>query len=430
MRTFVFLVFLTISSTISAAAQTAAQMKAAGDAERAADAAYNAGDMPTFLSQMEAADRNRPNHPRITYNLAVAFAKNSRSSEALAAISRLAKMGLAFAVEKDEDFEVLKGTEAFAALVTEFTRNRTPVINSSRSIGIEDKNLIAESVAFESGSRSFFIGSVHLGKIVRVSNDGTVHEFSSPTDGLWSVLGMKVDEKRGVLWAASSAFPQLKGYKVADKGRSGVFKYDIRSGRLIGKYLLPHGEDHGLGDVLIGNDGTVFASDSVSPYIYRIAPGSDSIESFIHSDIFASLQGITFGKDQNEMYAADYSKGIFRIKMRSKEIVQLRPARNVTLLGIDGMYYFGGRLIAIQNGVNPNRVISLEVRGDTIPSFTILESAHPDYMEPTLGVLIGNDLHYIANSQWPMVNEKAELSLDKLRSPVVLKLDLKKVVKN
>jgi hypothetical protein len=193
---------------------------------------------------------------------------------------------------------------------------------------------------------------------------------------------------------------------------------------------LPHGEDHGLGDVLIGNDGTVFASDSVSPYIYRIAPGSDSIESFIHSDIFASLQGITFGKDQNEMYAADYSKGIFRIDMRTKEIVQLKPARDVTLLGIDGMYYFGGRLIAIQNGVNPNRVISLEVRGDTIPSFKILESAHPDYMEPTLGVLIGNDLHYIANSQWPMVNEKAELSLDKLRSPVVLKLDLKKVVKN
>jgi len=129
------------------------------------------------------------------------------------------------------------------------------------------------------------------------------------------------------------------------------------------------------------------------------------------------------------MYVADYSKGIFRIDIRTKEIVQLKPAPTVTLLGIDGMYYFDGYLIAIQNGVNPNRVVSLEVRGDTIPSFKTLEATHPDYMEPTLGVLIGSELHYIANSQWPLVDEKAELSLNKLRSPVVLKLDLKKAHK-
>ena len=428
MRSFVFLLLVCIGA-LTLTAQTPAEMKAAGAAERAAGAAYKAGDMASFLSHMEIADRNRPNHPRLIYNLAVAYAKNSRAVEALASLSRLSKMGLGYAVDKDEDFAEMRGNPEFASLVMGFARNRAPIVKSSRSFGIEDKQLIAESVAYDPASKSFFVGSVYQGKIIRIDNSGKVQDFSASVDGLWSVLGIKVDEKRGMFWAASSAFPQLKGFKPEDKGRSGVFKYDIKSGKLLGKYLLPVGENHGLGEVLIGRDGTVFASDSVSPFIYRIDPESKTIELFITSDLFASLQGITFGKDQNEMYVADYSKGIFRIDIRTKEIVQLKPAPTVTLLGIDGMYYFDGYLIAIQNGVNPNRVVSLEVRGDTIPSFKTLEATHPDYMEPTLGVLIGSELHYIANSQWPLVGEKAELSLDKLRSPVVLKLDLKKAHK-
>ncbi len=172
----------------------------------------------------------------------------------------------------------------------------------------------------------------------------------------------------------------------------------------------------------------MYATDSISPVIYKIDAKGDEIEEFVRSDNFASLQGLTFASGGKELYVADYSKGIFRVNTENKLIVQLKPADNITLLGIDGLYFYHGRLIAIQNGVTPNRVISLTVNGDRVDSFKVLEANHPDFMEPTLGALIGDEFYYIANSQWPLVNEKAELNTERLRSPVVLKLDARKAL--
>ena len=142
------------------------------------------------------------------------------------------------------------------------------------------------------------------------------------------------------------------------------------------------------------------------------------------SDRFASLQGITGGNRPNEIYVADYAKGFFRIDLATKAITQLKPDANVTLLGTDGLYFHTGKLIAIQNGINPNRVAAFTLDGDRVTATTVLEANHADFLEPTLGYIDGNDLVYIANSQWPLVNEKAELQTEKLRNPLILKLNL------
>lgn len=128
------------------------------------------------------------------------------------------------------------------------------------------------------------------------------------------------------------------------------------------------------------------------------------------------------------MYVADYSKGIFRVNMVTKQIVQLTPGDAVTLLGIDGLYYHRGTLIAIQNGISPQRVVGFRFSGDRIDQFTTLEANHADFMEPTLGTIVGDEFYYVANSQWPLVNEKAVLDEQKLTQPVVLKLNLKKTL--
>jgi sugar lactone lactonase YvrE len=297
---------------------------------------------------------------------------------------------------------------------------------AQKSTSVDDKTLIAESAAYNPETRTYYIGSVHQRKIVAIDKNGTQTDFSKASDGLWSVLGVRVDAKRGFLWACTTAFPQMKGFETADKGRSGVFKYDLATGKLIRKYLLPTGEDHALGDLILDRDGNVYATDSKAPAIYRIAVKSDSIEEFLRSRNFSSLQGLAFDHSGAELFVADYSKGIFRVNLASKEITQQKPASDITLLGIDGLYFHRGSLIAIQNGVTPNRVLRLNVDKDRISTQEILEANHPDFDEPTLGVLIDDDLHFIANSQWGNVNEKAELVMDKLRPPVVLKINLKK----
>jgi sugar lactone lactonase YvrE len=235
---------------------------------------------------------------------------------------------------------------------------------------------------------------------------------------------MKVDAKRGFLWVATSAVPQMTGFAEADKGRAAIFKYDLRTRKLLQKFPTPEGEQHVLGDVWIDRSGNVYATDSVSPNIFRVDTGKNEITLFLSSDLFASLQGITEGSKPNEIYVADYAKGFFRIDLTTKAITQLKPDANVTLLGTDGLYFHNGKLIAIQNGINPNRVAAFTIQGDRITATTTLEANHPDFLEPTLGYIDGNDLIYIANSQWPLVNEKAELQTDKLRNPMILKLSL------
>ena len=426
MRNLVQVLILIAVLCLPVVTQTAAEMKTAGDAERAAVAAYRAKDHAEFLRQIEIANINRPNHSRLIYNQAIAYALNGHKNDAFNSLERLAKMGIGLAFDRNDDLEKLRDDERFQSIMAAVAENLKPLNASSRAFQLRDRSMIAESVAYDDRSNMFYVGSIHQRRIVNVDARGVETEFSTVNDGLFAVLGMKVDSKRGVLWVATSSIPQMRGFKEADKGRSGIFKYDLRTRSLVKKYVVPAGEQHMLGDLWLDGSGNVYSTDSVSPGIYRIDALKDAIEPFITSDLFASLQGITGGAKENTIYVADYAKGIFRIDIKSKAITQVRPDVNVTLLGIDGLYFHRGSLIAIQNGIIPNRVAAFEIDGDRITSTKVLEANHPDFLEPTLGVISGDNFYFVANSQWPLVNEKAELQIEKLRQPVILKLNLKR----
>ena len=423
---FAGLVMLT-GLSINIAAQSATNFAKSREFETKARASYKAGDFPSFLENVKQAGILRPNHPRLIYNLAAAYAVNGKVDDALGVIKRLVNMGLYFPIEKDDDFKSL-GTEKLASVVRLFEQNKQPANSSTRAFTLSDKELIPESIAFAPVTGKFYIGSIHKAKIVAVEKNGTANDLSMPTDGLWSVSGMKVDAKRRILWACTTAFPQMKGFDPTNTGRSGIAKYDLKTGKLLKKYILPAGENHGLGDLTLDSAGNVYATDSVASNIYRIDAKKDELEVFMNDPIFSSLQGLTFTRDEKILFVADYSKGIFRIDMASKRITQVIPSENITLLGIDGLYYNDGMLIGVQNGINPHRVVAITLNRDQTGATTLrtLEANHPDFNEPTLGVLIGNELYYVANSQWPLVNDKGVLDTEKLREPVILKLSLKK----
>jgi sugar lactone lactonase YvrE len=407
-------------------AQSAGDIAKSRELENKAVAHYKAGEYPPYLADLQQAGDLRPNHPRLLYNLAGAYALDGKTNESLALINRIIAMGLYFPFEKDDDFKSL-GPDLMKQAMARAEANKKPINSSSRAFTLPDKEFIPEGVAYDPVSGRFFVGSIHKGKIVSIAKDGTVSDFSSAGDGLWSVSGMKVDAKRRVLWASTTAFPQMAGHQASDEGKAGVFKYDLATGKLLNKYLLPNTpEKHALGDLTIDKTGKVYATDSVAPVIYTIAPGGNSLEVFLRGPDFNSLQGLGFTKDEKVLFVADYSKGIFRIDMASKAITQIKPSQYVTLLGIDGLYFRGGNLIAVQNGVNPRRVVHITLNRDKTGALAsrTLEANHPDFFEPTLGVLVENNFYYVANSQWPLVNEKGVLDKEKLREPVILKLAL------
>ena len=363
MRIFLILTFLTFTFSINA--QTSAEMRESVKLERQATADYKAKDYAKFLEQTKRASDLRPNHPRLLYNLADAYALNNQPAESLAILERLTAMDLFFDVGKDDDFKSLFDLPRFKKVQSEFALNQKAINRSQKALTIPNKDLITEGIAFDPKTKRFFVSSIHKRKIVSIDKNGKVSDFSLESDGLWSVSGMRVDEKRNILWAATTAFPQMENFQKADDGKSAIFKYDLKTGKLVQKYLLSNADaKHALGDLVIAKNGDVYASDSVSPNIYRIANNKNELELFLSSDNFASLQGLAFSPDEKYLFAADYSKGVFRIALQDKKILQIAPDKNTNPIGIDGIYFDRGNLIAIQNGFRPHRVARLFLNKD------------------------------------------------------------------
>ena len=74
-----------------------------------------------------------------------------------------------------------------------------------------------------------------------------------------------------------------------------------------------------------------------------------------------------------------------------------KPADDIALNGIDGLYVYRDSFLAVQNGTTPARVVrfSLDLRKQEV-----LEANTPTLGEPTHGTMVGNTFYFIANSGW------------------------------
>lgn len=397
--------------------------------ERQAIKAYQAKDFPAFLENMKAAENLRPNHPRLLYNLAVADTLNGKTSEAIQNLTKLAKMQLVYQVEKDDDFAALKNNPEFQELTKQFQFNSLPTRMSELAFIVPEKGLVTESIGFDSATRIFYLSSVAHRKILSVNERGEAKVFADQTTGLWSVFGIKVDAKRQLLWAATSAHKQMANVKLGENGKAGIFAFDLKSGKPVKKlFLIDGNQPHLLGDLAIAPNGDVYATDSNAPNIFVVRQGKNEIETFLTSKLFASPQGLDFSPDGKFLFVADYSNGLFRINLKTKQIITLAPILNSTMLGIDGIYFTQNSLIGIQNGVNPQRVIQIFLSKslDKIEDFKVIEANNPLFDEITLGVLVNKQFYFIANSQWNLLGENGGFSApEKLKDVNILKIALK-----
>src|SRR4051812_18865160 len=95
---FMFTVFL-LACLMSLAQD--AQPKDGRYYESLARQAYEKKDYEAFLENMKVAAAMRPHHPRLMYNLAVAYALSGHPAEALQWLGQMTLMGLVFSAEKE-----------------------------------------------------------------------------------------------------------------------------------------------------------------------------------------------------------------------------------------------------------------------------------------------------------------------------------------
>ncbi len=337
---------------------------------------------------------------------------------ALKEIEHFAKMGQSIdLVAASPDFEPLVKSPNFAKIQALMNENQTPVSRASTTIQLADSNLLSEDIDYDSISHRFFITSVREKKIVAVTDTatGTTTDFAKAPDD-WPMLAIKVDRQHGRLWATEVA---MQGFEIVDKsawGRSAVLCYDLSNGKLLRRVEGPHGS--ALGDMTLTSSGDVIVSDGSGGGVYRLTSTGAELERLDNGD-FISPQSAAVEPDAKHIFVPDYLRGIGVLDTSTKQVRWLATEQRFALSGIDGLYFDRGKLIAVQNGTSPERVVTftLDSTLTKIESETVIERSTATLGDPTHGVVIGNNFFYIANSGWDTTEDNGNLKTGAKPSP-------------
>jgi len=393
----------------------------------AAVKAYQQKDYIRFLANEKQALELQPSNPRFLYNVACGESLTGHSIEAIKLLNQLVDRKLDLGAETDDDFAGIRKTPEWSAFVSRLAELRKPIVRSEIAFKLSDPTLMAIGIAVDRQDGDTYIASIRERKIVRRTKTGHVSDFvREGQDGFLAGASLAIDGGRHLLFASSSAVPFMRGYREEEKGKSGLFVFDLKTGKLQRKAFLPvDGKLHFLNAVVVDHDGNAYVSDSGTPGIYRLGRNGTELEEFVGAGVFTSTQGLAFADDEKTMYVVDYSDGLWALDMASKKRRLVEGPPDVWLGGLDGLSRVGNGFITVQIGVRPERVLRLDLsgQGQRISAVTVLEMNHPEYDGPIQGAVDGQAFIYIANSQLRLGNgDTGAYAEEKARPTVVLRL--------
>ena len=392
-----------------------------------ATAAYRVKDYARFRSETQAAVDLAPRSLRALYNLACADALTGDESGALTILERFDRMGISFDIAADEDFASLRASPRFEAVKKRMASLREPIGRSEVAFTLPEKDLLTEGVAYDPRTQAFFVSSVHHRKIVRIGPDKKARDFvAEGKDGVLSTLALTVDAQRRSLWVSTDGVAETANLRKEDEGRSAVVEYDVDTGQRRRSIGPPAAFAKArFADLTIGPDGDLWVADPWSGRLYVLRKGADAFRVFLEAGVLDSPQGMAFSTDGRWLFVADYDRGMVRIDARSGAAKLMDAPADAVVTGVDGLVWAGGGLVGIQNGIEPHRVarMRLDPSLERITEVSVLERSHPRFDEPTLGVMVGNDLYYVANSQYGAFAD-GKVASDRLKEPAILRLPI------
>jgi sugar lactone lactonase YvrE len=398
---------------------------------RQASQAYEAGDYGAAARSYRELVAAVPASPGALSGLGRSLARQGRTTEALGWLSRAADTGAgADAVRLQQAFGPGDHPEV-RALLARFRDNVTSLVRSTLAFRLAQRDLLPESVAYDPADGAWYLGSMRHRKIV-VLREGRADDFVAPkAHGLGAVLGIKLDPGRRELWANSchnDAPPEIVDAEPERKGETALYRFALEGGGLLAAHRTGSASQPVcFNDLALTPEGDVYLSSGPSG-VYRVVRSSGRLERLVETPgLF--VNGIAASGDGRRIYLADHLRGVLILDVASRTIRPLETPPEVALGGIDGLYVHGQSLVGVQNGfaAGPERVLQafLDEAGERVRCAVTLERSHPDYDVPTTGVLVGDELVYVAGSQLNHVDDAGRpWPLEKLRESALLRLPL------
>jgi hypothetical protein len=343
-----------------------------------------------------------------------------RAQEALRETRRFLAMGQTNGILAGALFEPLRSQ--IDVLERE---NQVSIAAANAGAELVDSQLLPEDIDYDLQSKQFFISSILEKKVIVFDGLGQQRTFADAPDR-WPMLALKIDAKRRRLWVTEAALDEFTAVPASDWGRSVILEYDLDRGTLLSRHDgPPHGN---LGDMVLAGNGDPIVSDGTGGGIYRLH--DHELRRIDHGD-FVSPQTIAICGQGGRAFVPDYVRGIAMLDLQTGAARWLSMKDQYALDGIDGLYCDGRLLIAVQNGVTPQRVVAfaLDESGSAIVGQTIIERETSRLGVPTHGVFVGRTFYFLANSGWDALDEHGALKAAvRLTKASVLSIDESRIV--
>lgn len=349
----------------------------------------------SLLDALAALVEREPDHVGAMYVAARTAARAGDEAQALRWLDRLEKIGSGDELDPD-DFGSLATQAAFRERAARFARAAPPV-GQADSVETRCRDLLPEGTAWDTRRRELLVSSGRGRAVFAIASDGRCRPVVPPADeGLLAVLGMSADAGTDSLWVASSAAPFMAEAKPSEAGTAMIARIDLSQGRVVATY--PH-RGGMLNDLALARGGTVYVTESAGGAVLRLRPGASGLEVHAPAGSFEGPNGIV-ALEGGDLLVADFH-GLSLLPAgtdREAKPVRLAAPRGVYLGGIDGLARQGRHLVAIQNLAGRGRVWSLSVdRAARSVAATLLLRGHPDFRNPTTGVIAEGRFRFLAD---------------------------------
>lgn len=355
-------------------------------------AALDTGDTAAALDDFARAQAILPDSPSILLLQAQTFLKARRKAEAKAALLDYLKRGNLLDLSKNTEFNAIWDAD----LENQLQLNQTPIGDMEGLAALKGFHIV-EGLAYAPEHSRLYLSGIHDGKVILTSPEGARDVIAfRPGVAAWG-LGLRDD----VLWASTVHSRQTVGYDPAKPVSSKLVAFSAADGKIISTVTDPAKKDREFGHLLLGRDD-LYVADTAHGAVLRLPGYGKALEVLIPEGYMDSPQGLAENSDATALMVTDFISGLYRVDLTTGEMRHLPPPAEGNLLGITSLNRYGDDLIAVQNGLKPNRILRLRMSADwsRVERVETLLRSPRLLSQPSQGTVAGDEFIFAANSQW------------------------------
>ena len=347
-----------------------------------------------------------PNSGDLRLQLAMAYCKlpgEKPNSSAYDTLLHMQVQGFGYDIAKDPRFASIQGTRVWDYIVRNLQANSKPFGEGKAAFEMAQGDHVYDALAWDPKRKQLLLGSRRDGSVQLVDEGGKSTPFiaADAANGPWSADAIGGDAQHGKLYVASSASPLFKGFNADNAGRAGVFEFDLASGKLEKKYLLPQSDGaHILSRIAVAKDGNVYVADGARRLVYKLEGGA--LKEILTNPRLTGISGLAVSDDGKKLYLSDYAMGVFGLDLTNSQPFELKydPA-SLVLGGIDSLAWYEGHLGIVESGMVPKRVMRLKLGddGQTVQAAMPLDVAQTAFGAFGQAAVAGDKLYFVANRE-------------------------------